>query len=286
VFDAATAPAEACHPDPTDRAVPPRVGSVLGLVRTFIAYGSNLADTLAQHAANPRLLLWFAFVARIFATTDVAQIRARISRGLLRAAALEKRLCRRAARGQELKTDPTRLSRARKPGAAKPATRPDHSAASPTLAGEPALEQILAQDRRRPIGAVLVDICRDLGIVLGQLDYATGKELHRAVILYGGSLDRLVFRRGQWQFSEDPAECSDVPIPLDSAGQPIIAYPPWPAPPEKQEKPPSPCGRIEPRSGSIPERTRPISHHSASHTQHAPGRPKASPAVVIPRRSR
>jgi hypothetical protein len=40
VFDATAAQAEARQPDP-DRAVPPCVGKVLGLVRTLIAYGQE-----------------------------------------------------------------------------------------------------------------------------------------------------------------------------------------------------------------------------------------------------
>ena len=162
---------------------------------------------MGQHTAEPHLLPWFAFVARIFATTDVTRILARITRGLLRAAALEARLSRRATRGQELKTIPTRLPRARKPGVAKPATRPGNSAANPALTSEPTLEQILAHDRRRPIGAVLVEICRDLGIVVGPLDHATAKELHLAAILHshGGSLSRLVLKRAHWAPSAEPA---------------------------------------------------------------------------------
>jgi hypothetical protein len=42
--------------------------------------------------------------------------------------------------------------------------------------------------RRRPVGAVIADICRDLGIMPGQLDRAFWEELSRAIIIYGGSL--------------------------------------------------------------------------------------------------
>jgi len=47
VFDVATAQAEALQPDP-NRAVPPCIGKVLGLVRTLIAYGQNLINTLSS----------------------------------------------------------------------------------------------------------------------------------------------------------------------------------------------------------------------------------------------
>ena len=142
VFDAATAPAEALQPDP-DRAVPPRIGKVLGLLRTLIAYGRNLADTLRQHSAAPHLLPCFAFVATTFATTDLALILARITRGLLRAAALEDRLRQRAARGQDLQQPArSRPPSARKPRAATPATRQHDPAGDPCLASPPTLEQI------------------------------------------------------------------------------------------------------------------------------------------------
>ncbi len=243
VFDAATAPAEALQPDP-DRAVPPRIGQVLGLLRTLVTYGRNLADTLRQHSAAPHLLPCFAFVARTFATTDLALILARITRGLLRAAALEDRLRQRAARGQDLQQPArSRPPSARKPRAATPAKRQHDPAGDPCLASPPTLEQIAAEDRRRPIGAVLVDICLDLGIAPGQMDRATWDELSGAVIEYGGSLVTLMFSRKLGQLSGDPAARADFgPIPL--TGPPI--FPPWPI-----ARAPSPCGRIEPRSGSM-----------------------------------
>jgi hypothetical protein len=100
VFDAHSEPVASLQPDPP-RAVPPRLGQVLGLVRTLIAYGKNLATTLRQHAADPRALPCFAFVANIFGTTDLAPIFARLVRGVLRAAAFEAWLAKRAARGRD-----------------------------------------------------------------------------------------------------------------------------------------------------------------------------------------
>ncbi|HTU06311.1 MAG TPA: hypothetical protein VMG13_12230, partial [Trebonia sp.] len=69
--DAVTAPAEARHPDPP-RPVPPRISQVLGVVRTLIAYGQDLAETLNQHASVPHLLPFFSFLATIFRSKDVA----------------------------------------------------------------------------------------------------------------------------------------------------------------------------------------------------------------------
>ncbi len=251
MFDAATAPVAAVQPD-RNRAVPGRIGQVLGLVRTLIAYGQNLADTLRRHAADPHVLPCFAFLATTFGTSDLALILARITRGLLRAAALEARLSRRAARGQDLKPAAIRLPSPRKPHAAKPAIPPGASTEVPGLARLPTPEQIAAEVRRRPIGAVLVDICLDLGIVPGQMDHATWDELRRDLILYGGNLATVLFRREGKRRPADPGSDprrverkseahsatgdSPSPNPGDSpsfspiplTGPPI--FPPWPAP--------------------------------------------------------
>jgi len=231
VFDAATAPAEAHDPDPTDRAIPPRLGSLLVLLHTFIAYGRNLADTLRQHAADPRVLPWFTDVALTFHSVDLTLILARISRGLLRAAALQERLRRLAARGQDLDPDRPRPSRPRKSRPRKkPAPRLHDPVRAPSLESPPTLEQIAAEDRRRPIGAVLVDICLDLGIGRGQMDPATHEELDDAVMNYHGSLCTLYVTR--LPDADPTAIPDDLPIPFDENGNPIITHPPWPAPPE------------------------------------------------------
>ncbi len=232
MFDAAAAPVTAAQPDP-HRAVPARIGQVLGLVRTFIAYGKNLAETLRQHTADPHVLPCFPFLATIFGTGDLALILARITRGLLRAAALEARLSQRAARGRDLKPTAIRLPSPRKPHAAKPAAPPGGPAEDPCLARLPTPEEILAKDRRRPIGAVLVDICLDLGIVPGQMNRATWDELCLALIDYGGNLATLALPNQRKRRSADPAGSpsgSPTFIPIPIAGQPIITFPAWPAP--------------------------------------------------------
>jgi len=153
------------RPDPR-RPVPARIGQVLGILRTLITYGTNLAEALNQHASQPHLFPCFSFVATIFASRDIALILGRIKRGLLRAAALEERLHRRAAHGRGLQPRALRPPAARRP-------RTSRSAQDSHLPVLPTLEQIAAQDRRRPIGAVLVDICLDLGIIPGQMDPAS-----------------------------------------------------------------------------------------------------------------
>jgi hypothetical protein len=53
----------------------------------------------------------------------------------------------------------------------------------------PTPEQIAAEVRRRPIGAVIADICRDLGIMP---NHPLWRELREVIIRHGGNLAVLV----------------------------------------------------------------------------------------------
>jgi hypothetical protein len=177
-------PAPPTDPDPPRAApaMPAALGRVLSLVRKLIDYGKQLASTVQQRAAVPG----FALFASPFGTTDLAVILARITSGLRRAAALEVRLCRCAARGQDLTPAPIRLPVASGPRPVRQVAPPDPQPADPTkdprLAHLPTEEQIAAEVRRRPVGAVIVDICRDLGIAPGDLDRAFWDEISHAII--------------------------------------------------------------------------------------------------------
>lgn len=107
--------AVATSPTPTDR--PSRVVRLVGLVRRLIDYGRELAATLHQRAAADLLTL-----ACDFGTRDLPLILASITRGLLRARALEARLERSAARldAEPAPRDPPaqRRSRTDQPAAA------------------------------------------------------------------------------------------------------------------------------------------------------------------------
>ena len=203
----------AASPDPT--AAPPiAIRRVLGVLRWLIDHGRQLAATLHQRSAVPG----FALFARRFGSADLAVILARITAGLRRAAALEAALNRRAARGRDLTPTPVRLPAMRLPLAgrrkAAPAPKREEPALDPRLAGLPTEEDIAAEIRQRPVGAVIVDICRDLGIAPGELTRAFWDELAHAIIAYGGSL--VAFYRNL-----------DRPLSHAAAGDP--ADPGWPA---------------------------------------------------------
>jgi len=190
--------------------MPSRIGRVLGVLRRLIDYGRHLATTVQQRAAAPG----FALFARPFGTADLAVILARITAGLHLAATLESRLCQRAARGRDL--TPTSI-RPPAPRQSRQVAPPDHQPADPAgaphLAEDPRLarlpteEEIAAEVRRRPVGAVIVDICRDLGIRPGDCNRAFWDELCHAIIAYGGRLagffDRLNKRPFDYNLSDD-----------------------------------------------------------------------------------
>jgi len=159
-----------------------RTGRLLGLVRTLIDYGRQLATTLQQRTSATNL----ADVTRHFGTIDIGQILARIARGLLRAAALETRLSSRLARQPTEPATPSAPS-LRQPRAARPVDRSARAAdPRPTRLATP--EDIAAEVRRRPVGAVIADICRDLGIVPSNPMW---RELSLAIIENGGNLATL-----------------------------------------------------------------------------------------------
>jgi hypothetical protein len=177
------------EPDPPRAGAdtPTRLGRVLGLVRKLIDYGKKLAVTVQQRAGTPG----FARFVSPFGTADLAVILARITCGLRRAAMLEARLCRRVERGQELTVAPIRLPAMGAPGAtrqpAPPDARPTDPTEDPRLARLPTEEEIAEEVRRRPIGAVIVDICCDLGIAPGDLERGFWDEINHAIIMYGGT---------------------------------------------------------------------------------------------------
>jgi len=178
------------RPDPhqdrpaTGADAPTRTGRLLGLLRTLIDYGRQLAGTLQQRTAATDT----ADVTRDFGTFDIGEILARIARGLLRAAALETRLSSRLARQQAAPAAVPSAPSRRQPRATPPVDRITRAAADPGLARLPTPEAIAAEVRRRPVGAVIADICRDFGIVPSN---PLWRELSLVIIENGGNLATL-----------------------------------------------------------------------------------------------
>jgi len=163
---------------------PKSTGFLLGLVRKLIDYGQKLTATLRQHP--PAAI--FPLSPHFAGTIDIGQIIARVACGLQRAVALEARLLRRAR--QEEKPAPTSPPPPPRPCAARPAARRAAGAAE-SLARLPTAEEIASQVRHRPIGAVIAEICRDLGIMPAD---PLWRDLQQAVISNGGNLGPLLKR--------------------------------------------------------------------------------------------
>ncbi len=170
-------------PGPSDQDATGR-GRLLGLVRKILGYGRDLVASLQrQNMPAPSLT-----IARRFGTFNLALIIARITRGLAIAARLEVRLAR---------TPPTRAvaqsSATRNPSAQPRTARPPEPSQAEDdaalLRGLPSAEEIAARIRRRPAGAVIVEICRDLGI---DTQHKLWRDIQMAIIEYDGSLVRLL----------------------------------------------------------------------------------------------
>ncbi len=221
-------------PDALPRGTPapdafPRVGRLLWIVRRLVAFGTNLLATLQAGASAERQ----ALAMLSFGTKDLALIIARIKCGLLRAAGLEVRLNRFVRRGRDLQPPPWRMAMPRKRQVADAA--PDGAAteaAAPPVCAEilarlPSAEEIAEQVRTRPIGVVISDICRDLGLPPGMMDGVLWRELSDAFADCGFSLAPFV-RSCRTPAPGEPLELEDVPLDtwlalceaLDPVGQP------------------------------------------------------------------
>ena len=253
----ATAPAEAVHPDPhravSARLDPAGVGNILRLLQTLVAYGKNIVQTLRQED-DPEVLPWYTGLTRIFDTTNPALITIYMIRGLLRAAALQARLGRSVASLPALPL-PDREAKQTRPAGSAPGPCTPRVAGWRTFppgwpAGDTSLDrlptpeeemyaEIVAEDRDRPIGPILFDICVDLGIIPAQMGPTTWHELRLAITQYGADPTPLEARNLDLA---DPAQPGAPAVhagrkseahsatPTDDPDLTPIAYPPWPAP--------------------------------------------------------
>ncbi len=168
------------NPSPTTAETKPsRSGRLLALVRKLIDYGRELAATIRERVAAEPI-----FARTRFGTADLEVILARIAHGLQLAQALEARVLSRAA---ALDKGP-RPPRARSAPRPEPSASPPAETTEPCLAGLPTAEQIAAEVRRRPIGAVIAEIYYNLGLMPSD---PLWREVHEAMLRFGGSFVRL-----------------------------------------------------------------------------------------------
>ena len=167
-------------------AKPSRSTALLQIVRTLIDIGrQRLAAIRSQPGPEETHV-----IGRAFGTFNVALIVARILRGLRIAAALENRVI---AAAPALDAPP-RARAASAPSAPRPRPnpkRPDAEVNAALLGRVPTDWEIAEMVRRRSIGAVLVDICADLGI---GLDHPLWRELQWIIIDHYGQPERVLAR--------------------------------------------------------------------------------------------
>lgn len=171
------------------RPLPEGIAAVLILVRVLLAYGRHLSATV-EHRATARS---FSVIAQFFGTARVPFILARLSRGILRATALERVLLARAARGRDLVVlQPRRRVQPQgaQPAAGQQLSHPVRRPAPDELPEFPTLEQLEAEIRRRPIGRAIADICRDLGVSPSLCEGSLWTALFQAITWYRGNFPK------------------------------------------------------------------------------------------------
>jgi hypothetical protein len=221
-------------PDPgQDRAgaraeTPGRAARLLTLIRKLIDYGKEIAHSLQQKAVDPDPF----FLAPKFGTADLALILARVTRGLRLAAGLEARLISHPPQEKPPipAGAPPSAAPPRPPHTAPPAPRRARLAEDPRLAALPSAEEIAAECRRRPVGAVLADICRDLGIYPA---HPLWRELNLAIMQTGGNatavLVEMFRRRRRWFVNSRFARlsCALPPMPPGWKPPPPLSTMDW-----------------------------------------------------------
>jgi hypothetical protein len=194
-MDMSAAPSPAALPNepdpPPDQAagnapVQTRTGHLIGFLHMLIDYGKSLARVVQQRA-DARVP---SSIAGMFGTIDAALILMRIVRGLRLAAALETRLVAHPLREPAAAaSDLVRAPSDRAPRTTQP-TRPRPSRAMVCqLPDMPTPDEIAEAARHRPIGAVIADICRDLGITQS---HPLWGDVMMVVTEFGGNLVELV----------------------------------------------------------------------------------------------
>jgi len=160
---------------------------LLTVVRGLFALGTAWLG-IAQRG-NPRLAVQYTMFQR-FGTKHIALIVARLQRGLAIAAALEERILRRAKQIDSERPQPAPRTPPEEPPARaerKPRLTRDQDDAA-LLLGVPSAAEIAEMVRRKPIGRVLEDICRDIGLEPADPGW---NDLVFALCAHGGDIDRV-----------------------------------------------------------------------------------------------
>ena len=197
--------------DPAPR--DPERGRLLGLVRKLIDFGRDLMA--AMHERDTPVVPPAAIAFR-FGSLNVALIIARITRGILLATALEARLLRPAPPmgARTSAPPPTRTPRTSR---TPPSPRPDEDAE--LLGALPSAREIAARIRNRRTGAVIVDICRDLGITT---QHPLWREISEVIRHHGGNL-------ATWLSNVVRDHSTPDYLALCAAHDPDLGLPPIPA---------------------------------------------------------
>ena len=208
-------------PGPTaaETDTPTRAGRLLNLLRKLIDYGKELAASLHQRSETADLQP----IMRAFGTRDIARILARITCGLLRAQALEDKVHQNAARLDAPLQPPNPQPAASTRSPSAPRTPQDRQL-GPDLAllSLPTPDQIAAKVRCQSIGAVIADICRDLGIMP---NHPLWRELQALIDEYRGNYASLVIeilnRPSITLFESEPTvQPTNPPTPACATGPP------------------------------------------------------------------
>ena len=157
-------------------AKPSRSTILLHIIRTLIHVGrQRLAAVRSQPGPEET-----QDIACAFGTFNVALIIARILRGLRITAALENRVIAAAP-----SLDAPLPARTTSPTRTRPMPKRPNPRTTTPLAHLPTDREIAEMVRRRPIGAVLIEICHDLGI---GTDHPLWHELQSVIIEHDGQI--------------------------------------------------------------------------------------------------
>ena len=162
-------------------AVPPGIAQVLYVLRFLIDYACNLAAT-AEHCAidDDIAPVGLSFPKGI----TFAALIIRVARGIKRALALQEMLLQRAATGQDIVPVPPPRERSGASGK-RNKDKPPQDERLPSAA------EIAAELQRRPVGAIVAEICHDIGIAAEDLTEEQWDALQAVIDTYGGDRMKL-----------------------------------------------------------------------------------------------